>query len=194
MFIAGYTVLSLSGGYVAIGASLDERFAALIMMTVAMATLSHIVGSAWRQAERRARMLAEIDPLTGIANRRTFFRAVIDLSVEPGTEYAVLMLDIDDFKQINDEFGHQHGDDVLAAAARVLVRNARALADAVAIAHRVRAAIEDSTPTTVSIGCAARRHGESADEVVRRADDQLLSAKRTGKNTVRFAPPLRKSA
>jgi diguanylate cyclase (GGDEF)-like protein len=214
VYIAGCTVFNLASGYMAVGAAFDGRFAALMVMTIAMAALAHTVGAAWRQAEQRARMLAEIDPLTGIANRRTFFTTLTDLSAEPETEYAVLMLDLDDFKQLNDEFGHQHGDDVLVAAARLLSRNVRGhdtvaryggeefivampgvdLEDAVAVAQRVRAAIQDSTPTTVSIGCAARHRGESADEVVRRADDQLLSAKRTGKNAVRFAPPLRKSA
>lgn len=214
VFIAGYTVLNLAGGYMAVGASIDARFAALMVMTVAMAALAHTVGAAWRQAEQRARMLAEIDPLTGIANRRTFFAALTDLSAKPEAGYAVLMLDLDDFKQLNDEFGHQHGDDVLVAAARLLSRNVRGhdtvaryggeefivampgvvLEDAVAIARRIRSAIQDSTPTTVSIGCAVSQPGETGDEVVRRADDQLRTAKRTGKNAVRFAPPLRKSA
>jgi diguanylate cyclase (GGDEF)-like protein len=214
VFIVAYTVANLASGYLAMGAAIDGRFAALMVMTVAMAALAHTVGAAWRQAEQRARLLAEVDPLTGIANRRTFFAALTDISAEPESGYAVLMLDLDNFKRLNDEFGHQHGDDVLVAVARLLTRNVRGqdtiaryggeefivampgvgLEDAVAIAQRVRASIQDSTPTTISIGCAVRQPGESADEVVRRADNQLLSAKRTGKNAVRFAAPQRRKS
>jgi PleD family two-component response regulator len=52
----------------------------------------------------------------------------------------------------------------------------------------LRDAIEADTPITVSIGCAERWRGETADGVIRRADDMLLSAKRNGKNAVHTTP------
>jgi diguanylate cyclase (GGDEF)-like protein len=75
------------------------------------------------QAEelQRARHLAATDPLTGLANRRAFGEAVrreMARSERSGTPLAVVMLDIDDFKAINDDFGHGTGDEVLRAVAR----------------------------------------------------------------------------
>jgi len=67
------------------------------------------------------------------------------------------------------------------------------LAEATEAAERLRQAIFDHTPTTVSIGCAARQDNEPAIDVLGRADDLLLTAKRTGKNSVR-SRKLRKSA
>ncbi|MEA2350656.1 MAG: hypothetical protein QOG86_1597 [Thermoleophilaceae bacterium] len=63
--------------------------------------------------------LAERDPLTGLGNRRAFDRAMAELQAagEPG---AVILLDLDNFKQVNDRFGHQRGDEVLRAVARSL--------------------------------------------------------------------------
>jgi diguanylate cyclase (GGDEF)-like protein len=70
---------------------------------------------------QRSRHLAATDPLTGLANRRAFGEAVrreLARAERAGTPLAVVMLDIDDFKQINDEFGHGAGDQVLRAVAR----------------------------------------------------------------------------
>jgi diguanylate cyclase (GGDEF)-like protein len=70
---------------------------------------------------QRARHLAATDPLTGLANRRAFGEAVrreMARSERSGTPLAVVMLDIDDFKAINDDFGHGTGDEVLRSVAR----------------------------------------------------------------------------
>lgn len=70
---------------------------------------------------QRARHLAATDPLTGIANRRAFSEALrreMARSERSGTPLAVVLIDIDDFKAINDELGHGTGDDVLRAVAR----------------------------------------------------------------------------
>jgi diguanylate cyclase (GGDEF)-like protein len=75
-----------------------------------------------RMAElERARHLAATDPLTGLANRRAFGEAVrreLARAERAGTPLAVVMLDIDDFKHINDELGHGAGDEVLRAVSR----------------------------------------------------------------------------
>jgi diguanylate cyclase (GGDEF)-like protein len=127
--------------------------------------------------------------------------------------FAVLMLDLDDFKRLNDEYGHLHGDDVLANVAGLLSENVREtdsiaryggeefvvampgapLSEAVAVAERLRETVLASTPTSISVGCAVREPGESAASVLKRADDLLLAAKRTGKNAVRSSA-LKRSA
>ncbi len=208
--IAGRLAISLNDGQAAM---VNADLLTMVVMTAAMASLSHAVGSAWRQAERRARMLAETDPLTGIANRRNFLERLETLAEDPGQRFALLMLDLDDFKRINDEYGHLRGDDVLAQVARLLHDNIRetdrvaryggeefiilmpdtSLAKATALADRLRAMVFEATPASVSIGCAVREHGETAGAVLKRADDLLLSAKRTGKNAVR-STTLRRSA
>ncbi len=219
LLIAGFILVNMIGGRMAIsagegqGAIVDADLVTMAVLLVAVASLSHAVGSAWRNAERRARLLAEQDPLTGIANRRVFLERLEAEAEDPAASFALLMLDLDDFKRLNDEFGHLHGDEVLANVARLLTQNVRegdqvaryggeefivampetSLDEASRIAERLRAAIYDSTPTSVSVGCAVRKPGERAAEVLKRADDLLLAAKRTGKNVVR-STSLRRSA
>lgn len=79
-------------------------------------------------AERQARELAYQDPLTGLANRRQFeeaLRVAIASPPKAGAAHAVLMLDLNGFKQINDTYGHGIGDDVLAIVAQRLLRAVR---------------------------------------------------------------------
>jgi diguanylate cyclase (GGDEF)-like protein len=68
--------------------------------------------------------LAERDPLTGLANRRAFDRALAELSGtdQPG---ALIVLDLDNFKQVNDRYGHQRGDELLRSVAREIRRRIR---------------------------------------------------------------------
>lgn len=114
-----------------------------------------------RRAEERARELAELDPLTGCLNRRSggpAIDALIDRARLRGTDVAVLMVDLDNFKQINDLNGHKTGD-------RVLVE----------VANRLRAELPDDG-IVARIGgdefvCALtheRRHNDRLDELADR--------------------------
>jgi diguanylate cyclase (GGDEF)-like protein len=218
--LSGFIVVNVIFGRLAIsigeggGAAVDSELLTMVMLTGAMASLAYAIGAAWRRAERQARLLAETDPLTGIANRRVFLERLESLTADREARFALLMLDLDDFKRLNDEHGHLHGDDVLANVAGVLTDSVREgdlvaryggeefvvampgteLSAAVDTAERLRLAIFDATPTSVSIGCAVREPGESAQAVLKRADDLLLSAKRTGKNAVRSGAALKLSA
>lgn len=162
------------------------------------------------QAEelQRARHLAATDPLTGLANRRAFGEAVrreIARSQRSGTPLAVVMLDIDDFKAINDDFGHGTGDDVLRAVARCAKDGTRQgdtvarlggdefalllpdadLAKAQAIGERIRAAIagirtnlDSSSQVGVSIGTSVTRGREqSVHSLLAQADRDLYRDK-----------------
>lgn len=162
-----------------------------------------------RAEERVARRLAEIDPLTGVLNRR----ALLDRVLMPpnvadiGECQRLLLVDIDHFKQINDCYGHDIGDAVLRQLAKVLVRRcggygvvarlggeefaligpASRLTAAVALAvlHDVRShQFSGGIIVTVSIGASHTPISTEADwlHLYRRADAALYEAKATGRN------------
>jgi len=164
---------------------------------------------------------ATIDSLTGLFNRRAFdlrLRQEIERARRSSGTLAVLMIDIDDFKAINDTHGHPVGDAVLKAIADVLRSVVRVFdfcaryggdefgivmpnserATSAAAAERIRERIATSYErdahlaelrrVTVSIGVATMCAGETAEETVQRADDSLYRAKAAGKNCVQIAP------
>jgi len=210
MLVSSYVVGSLVCARLVIEPRVDANLVTMVIVAVVMAFLLFTIGAGWRQAEADARRLAETDPLTGIANRRTFLQCLSRLSRDPAEGFAVLMLDLDDFKRLNDQYGHLHGDEVLVNVAHTLSQRLRVddhlaryggeefivalpragLGRAADVAERLRCAVADcGARTTVSIGCAVRQPGESAASVVRRADDALLAMKRAGKNGVHLADP-----
>lgn len=163
---------------------------------------------------QKQQVLVDTDPLTGVLNRRAFSRRLeAELSREKrrGRGLALLVLDIDHFKAINDNFGHPVGDAVLQGLAKLLQRQARSY-DSIArlggeefallifdvnrkaawqTAERVRQAIENHScaplatgDLTVSIGIAqGPTHGhDSFDDMFSRADQALYEAKRGGRN------------
>ncbi len=167
-----------------------------------------------QQANRRLEQLAITDPLTGIYNRRYFFERLeqeVARSIRYGTPLSCLMMDVDDFKKLNDRWGHLTGDSVLREIARRIQQSIRRvdiparyggeefvlllpqtdLAGAVVEAERIRKTVAD-TPfpdlpkeirVTVSIGVATLSDDiRSAEELVRSADDALYKAKSEGKN------------
>jgi len=174
----------------------------------------HLVDSnnALRAALAASEMVAARDQLTGLWNRRTFDHrlqeAVAHLDRHDGI-FSLLLLDLDHFKNVNDQFGHVVGDEVLKRFADVLHERLRqndvdarwggeefvVLADgagleaAFALAEHIRAAVENAAfaapvRITVSIGVAEYRPGETGDDLLARTDDALYEAKRTGRNCV----------
>ena len=170
------------------------------------------------EVENRLRTETETDILTGLPNRRWIDRELDVIGTKAGrgslTSDWLLVLDIDHFKSVNDQFGHSSGDCVLRetavrlrestrscdTAARlggeeflVLVSNA-APDEAKMIAERIRLAFEDkpitsveAMPTiTVSIGAADIRDGD-ANDALKRADRALYTAKEAGRNCVVIA-------
>lgn len=168
----------------------------------------------FREAESRAQFLAEHDPLTGLANRsrlnNRMAQAIKD-ATQSGEQGALIMLDLDGFKAINDQHGHPMGDDVLRIVAKrlaTLVRPADTLArlggdefcilqpanrqpdGAFALAQRILSSL--AKPITVgdwhmmlsaSIGIALfPDDGNSAELLMQRADIALYEVKRKGKN------------
>ncbi len=169
-----------------------------------------------RRAIENAR-LANTDSLTGLYNRRYFWNVgEIEFAAARKKEglLAVMMLDIDDFKAVNDTFGHDAGDMVIRHLASLIRDNTRGrdisgryggeefivilpdtdAAGAVYVAEKIRGAAEASRPCfeqsgsisfTVSTGVASIDEGMQAfEELTRRADEMLYRAKRSGKNRV----------
>jgi diguanylate cyclase (GGDEF)-like protein len=149
------------------------------------------------------RTAATIDTLTGLANRRGVQRAFDEAMkyVREGGSYAVLLLDVDHFKSINDLLGHQTGDRVLAQIGRLIAENTRGVdlagrfggeeflvlvrdassERALQVAERLRAAIETG-------GVAYARAADHTGDVVERADRALYRAKNAGRNRVVESP------
>jgi diguanylate cyclase (GGDEF)-like protein len=179
--------------------------------------LASTAAPAFSREELRARLgqvteLATVDAVTGLFNRRYFetrLEAEVERARRQGQDLALLIIDIDDFKHVNDTRGHLEGDrtlrevaDLLRAGVRIFDVCARyggeefvivmpAASETVAqhVAERIRARIErnfshDSPPVTVSVGVGMLETGATADELVDVADRALISAKRAGKNLV----------
>ncbi|HEY6893898.1 MAG TPA: diguanylate cyclase [Rhodanobacteraceae bacterium] len=169
---------------------------------------------ALRRDRDHARRLADIDSLTGLYNRRGWTDRVLALDEELRRErasYAVLFLDLDRFKELNDRLGHEAGDAALRTLAAIMREELReediigrfggeefvvALpgADrlhALRVAERIRArlqALAAADPAdamrTVSIGVATLHDGETTAALLKRADAAMYAAKAAGRNRV----------
>ncbi len=166
-----------------------------------------------RTSAAEAHHLAFHDPLTGLPNRQTFtdvLERTLDAATPSGEAVAVLYIDLDRFKEVNDSLGHPAGDELLVEVARrlrevtgprdlvarlsgdefaVIRRNARET-DVAAFAQRVLASqsqVFDLLGTKVFVGCSigiaiAPDHGDSRLEICRKADIALYVAKSRGRN------------
>jgi diguanylate cyclase (GGDEF)-like protein len=171
------------------------------------------------QLQNELTRIAVIDPLTNVHNRRGFFNVLapwMSLARRPGLPTALVLLDLDQFKRVNDSYGHPAGDTVLRAVVDVCKHQLRdsdqlgrlvgvqfalllprtSLPDAALVAERIRAAIE-ATPVkseramismTVSIGVTTIRADDSTISLFKRADEALETAKVQGRNRVIEAP------
>jgi diguanylate cyclase (GGDEF)-like protein/putative nucleotidyltransferase with HDIG domain len=162
----------------------------------------------------RAMRLALTDPLTGLGNHRHFqdeLHLALARAAESRTPVSVCLLDLDNFKQINDRYGHPVGDKVLAQVAGRLGSAGEAfrlggdefalllpgydensaLTAAASVVERIAALeLEQIGSVTVSVGVATSpAHAGDRDELVRLADSALYWAKEYGKNRVRAYRP-----
>jgi diguanylate cyclase (GGDEF)-like protein len=162
----------------------------------------------------RVKQLAYLDGLTGIFNRRFFELRImeeIERARRYGTGMAVIMADIDQFKRLNDEFGHLLGDEVLRQVSSLFHQQVRKVdvvcryggeefaillsqisaQQAIAIAEKLRRLVEKfqfpGVPRTITISAGVASfptHGKTRDEMVRAADSGLYAAKQAGRNRV----------
>lgn len=195
--------------------SLAVFFAVSIALLWVLASRLEALAAARVRADLLAAQ-ATTDPLTGLPNRRhlddELERQVARARRNP-QPLAVMIIDIDHFKDVNDRFGHEVGDRVLRGFAARLTATVRGadvvgrwggeefllvaphtdLEGALELAERGRAEVTDQPfsdigPLTASFGVAAMASDESARSLVRRADLALYAAKRDGRDRVTAAP------
>ncbi|MBB6254322.1 GGDEF domain-containing protein [Nitrospirillum iridis] len=181
-------------------------------------TFTLTIGYLWmvgRRLQARLTRLAESDPLTGIANRRVLWEKgerLVARAQYQGGALAVLLVDIDHFKAVNDRWGHGVGDRLIVQVAGTLAATIRAsdivgriggeefaillpdadAATALAVAERIRQAVAESAVggplgpigCTISIGCAEWVDGVGWNTLVNAADQALYRAKAAGRDRV----------
>ena len=191
--------------------------ATAVLSVLVLVRLAGVVGHLAKDIERRTVLEAQLsyqafhDPLTGLANRRRFIE-VVGEAIASGTGTAVLFIDLDDFKHVNDEMGHDAGDALLTAVGHRILSairpddlGCRIGGDEFAVLLPKTAAVEEAqrvgqcllealaAPIEIegrglvvpaSIGVAGMAAGESlaVDELLRRADVAMYHAKAQGKN------------
>jgi diguanylate cyclase (GGDEF)-like protein len=188
-----------------------------LLFTIAIAFI--LLAMAKERTEYRHKTAAMVDPLTGIANRRSFLQdgnALTKRHASDPCPAAVLLIDLDHFKSINDRFGHAIGDRVLqlfADAARANVRTCDLIGrlggeefaavlynigrdKALALAERIRSTFAEAAVevdgrlvgATVSIGVVVKQDGPlDVPELLGQADQALYHAKERGRNRVEVA-------
>lgn len=192
---------------------------AVIMLTIALAMLLATLAIHQWRSKRRMRTLAMTDELTGVPNRRAVLSRLAPLLQQPSPpSCAMLIIDIDHFKSINDMHGHPEGDEALKAVARKLRQEVREPAFigrlggeefvvvlpgadfemAYRLAERFREAVMGidtrrwlaDRRITVSIGLTlSRPSGDTPSTMLQRADAALYDAKRAGRNCVKAQVP-----
>ena len=202
---------------------LAHTLMASIFVTVFVPASTGIVTALVRAVQRREadlvvvnerlEQLSQLDPLTGLYNRRHLFaRIEAELArVRRGRPLAMLMLDLDSFKKVNDTQGHLRGDVLLKEIAAALAATTRTtdvagryggdefavvlpdteLAQAVAVAERVTKSVRDVSakfdavpPVTASVGIAIAEPADTVAALLRRADENAYKAKRDGGDRV----------
>lgn len=195
-------------------AAFDGPLQTIVFVFTALLTSLFAYIFAQRTEAQRTQLesLADHDALTGAFNRRSLtreLRATIEAARRSGAPAGLLLMDLDQFKCVNDIKGHEHGDRVLVEFTNLVRSHAReadrffrtggeeflllapgtGAAQLRTIAERLRAAAEATLrcgeqPVTVSLGAAVLRPGEGERQWLARADAAMYEAKREGRNRV----------
>lgn len=177
--------------------------------------LAHVYAKSTSDAEDKLRQLAATDPLTGLHNRREFLR-LFDFELIKNRRsqlpFAMIMVDIDDFKTINDTFGHQCGDEAIIAVSDCFRKNVREqdhiarwggeefvlllpetdMDGAIVLAEKLFDAVRDLSYScgsrmhkiSITLSVGVHQHHETRDQLLFRVDHGLMRGKETGKNQI----------
>ncbi len=199
----------------ATGTAFSDHDMDLLLSFASFASIALERGAYYSMSEE-LKMLSMTDPLTGLFNRRymreRLFEEVERVKRHSGC-FSTFLIDIDDFKSLNDRFGHSYGDEVLKGVSRTIrdaVRSMDVVAryggeefavilphttkrDALVIAERIRADVDEYKRMvkpfkewpTISLGVSEfPNDANDIDELINKADSAMYHAKRTGKNKV----------
>jgi diguanylate cyclase (GGDEF)-like protein len=212
-----------SGGLLGVG---RPAAAILIWFLVAAIVLAWALARTLTRLHQRVETQAITDPLTGLWNRRYLAQVLereVDRALRFGHEVSLIILDVDDFKQINDKLGHLQGDLVLESVAEIVRDTTRSIdvsaryggdelalilfetgrEGAKALGERLAQRMRDrevprrkggTMTVTISVGVATLPDAaQDLESLVDAADHALLRAKRAGKNKLRTAPANRRN-
>jgi len=164
-------------------------------------------------AQKKIKEQTYIDELTKLYNRKSYNKRLaelLSLKKRYKTKFSMIMYDIDDFKYVNDTYGHKVGDDVLVKMSQIVMSMLRendyifriggeefvilltetGLDSATSVAKKLRENIEDKLKSvtdkkiTVSIGVSESNESDNEDSIFKRVDDLLYKSKNSGKNKV----------
>ncbi len=194
--------------------SLTERLNKHLKQVEKIARISDRYQAMLQDLNKRLEHESTHDALTGLANRRLGLARLSEL-IAADQPLSIALVDVDHFKRVNDAFGHEAGDQALTAVAHalrdplggtelvarwggeefLLIWPQTDLAAAIEFAQALRLAVPAQAPTlagrtlrtTVSLGLAQRRDGESVSQLLRRADAALYAAKDAGRDRVMAA-------
>jgi len=176
------------------------------------AAFSFVIFRSYNEKQLELSLLASIDSLTSSGNRRALDLKLIDIIVSQNREaraMCLILIDLDSFKAINDEYGHAAGDQILISVCELITQHVR-LQDSLyryggdefiitpvntniettkALAEKIRHMVEqhrfvNELKMTLSIGVAQYREGDTPESWIGRADNALYKAKENGRNNV----------
>jgi diguanylate cyclase (GGDEF)-like protein len=211
----GVMVLTMPGGWGWISNSFLQLWSSAAFYLLMLLNGFGYLLLSREQVQQELERLAVVDALTDLPNRRGFFIALapwLALARRPGVPTSLVLFDLDQFKRVNDSYGHPAGDTVLRALADVCKKHLRdsdqlgrmvgvefaillprtGLAEAALVAERMRAAI-DANPVkgeramiamTASFGVTTIRADDTTVSLFKRADEALQAAKAAGRNQV----------
>ena len=192
-----------------------SMFFFLLPILIACLLLFESLLKQWRIRETAIQVLSLLDPLTNVMNRRSISNHLERLHQQPNQLYSIVLLDLDHFKNINDQFGHSMGDQVLIQVTRCLANNVRdqdvigrfggeefilllpntTPAQAQNVAERCRLAIgelkftsEDHQEFSISasFGISSTLSADESHLIISQADQALYAVKASGRNQVKI--------